>query len=165
MKELSAFEHSLLSHSNLPVDSTSNLPSIRAEPDSFEHPASPPQDPTQTSLENSEIVYKVDIQPNIVSVEEHRSVTNSPPQTVATVISDSTKKKESNPEYNHHQHQIKPAPTTKRPNVLFILADDLRPQLGVYGHKAVTPNLEKLSAAGITFERAHAQVAKMLCNL
>jgi hypothetical protein len=159
MKELSAFEHSLLSHSNLPVDSTINLPAIRAEPVSFEHPASPPQDPTQTSLENSEIVYKVDIQANIANVEEHQSVANSPP---LTVISDSTKKKELIPEYNH-QHQIKPAPT-KRPNVLFILADDLRPQLGVYGHKAVTPNLEKLSAAGITFERAHAQVAKILCN-
>ena len=45
-----------------------------------------------------------------------------------------------------------------RPNVLFILADDLRPQLGVYGRRAQTPNLDRLAEESITFERAYAQV-------
>lgn len=47
-----------------------------------------------------------------------------------------------------------------RPNILFIAVDDLRPQLGCYGNeKMITPNLDKLAAAGTLFERAYCQVA------
>lgn len=50
-----------------------------------------------------------------------------------------------------------------RPNVLFIVIDDLRPQLGCYGDTvAVTPNLDRLAARGTVFERAYAQQA--VCN-
>ena len=32
-----------------------------------------------------------------------------------------------------------------RPNVLFIMADDLRPELASYGSPALTPNLDRLA--------------------
>jgi arylsulfatase A-like enzyme len=48
-------------------------------------------------------------------------------------------------------------------NVLFIIADDLRPDLGCYGHPDVrSPNLDRLAASGLALERAYVQVA--LCN-
>ena len=48
----------------------------------------------------------------------------------------------------------------KRPNILFIGADDLRPELGCYGSKiAVTPNLDKLATEGLLFNRAYVQQA------
>ncbi len=46
-----------------------------------------------------------------------------------------------------------------RPNVLFIPVDDLRPQLGCYGRpETLSPNLDRLAAGGIVFERAYCQV-------
>jgi iduronate 2-sulfatase len=51
----------------------------------------------------------------------------------------------------------------KRPNVLFIAADDLRAELGVYGNSlAKTPNLDRLAQRGRLFTRAYCQQA--LCN-
>ena len=50
-----------------------------------------------------------------------------------------------------------------RPNVLFIAADDLRPDLGCYGSAgAKTPQLDALARRGVLFERAYAQQA--VCN-
>ena len=46
------------------------------------------------------------------------------------------------------------------PNVLFILADDIGyGDLGCYGGKLPTPNLDKLAASGMRFTDAHAPAA------
>jgi len=46
----------------------------------------------------------------------------------------------------------------ERPNVLFIMADDLCTALSGYGHpQCKTPNLDKLAATGTTFTRAYCQ--------
>ncbi|XP_057658384.1 plipastatin synthase subunit A [Diorhabda carinulata] len=48
----------------------------------------------------------------------------------------------------------------KRPNVLFIIVDDLRPSLECYGDKeAVTPNINKLASKSFVFKNAFAQQA------
>jgi iduronate 2-sulfatase len=48
-------------------------------------------------------------------------------------------------------------------NVLFIVADDLRPELGCYGVPGViTPNLDALAGRGVVFNRAYCQQA--VCN-
>jgi hypothetical protein len=52
--------------------------------------------------------------------------------------------------------------TTRALNVLYIVADDLRPQLASYGRGAVTPHLASLAARGVIFDRAYAQVT--VCN-
>ena len=40
----------------------------------------------------------------------------------------------------------------KRPNVLFISVDDLRPQLGCYGRpQTISPNLNRLASEGVIF--------------
>ncbi|MES2597329.1 MAG: sulfatase [Verrucomicrobiota bacterium] len=49
-----------------------------------------------------------------------------------------------------------------KPNVLFIMADDFRPEMGCYGSKALTPNLDKLAKRSVQFDRAYCQQA--VCN-
>lgn len=50
-----------------------------------------------------------------------------------------------------------------RPNVLFLIVDDLTTTLGCYGDRAAhTPHLDALAARGVRFERAYTQFA--LCN-
>lgn len=48
------------------------------------------------------------------------------------------------------------------PNVLFIMADDFRPELASYGSPAHTPNLDRLAKQGVQFDRAYCQQA--VCN-
>ncbi|MEI7807394.1 MAG: sulfatase [Verrucomicrobiota bacterium] len=51
------------------------------------------------------------------------------------------------------------AAAAPRPNVLFIVVDDLRPELGCYGNALIqTPNLDRLAADGMRFEHCYAQV-------
>ena len=47
---------------------------------------------------------------------------------------------------------------TARPNVLFVICDDLNCDLGAYGHPQVkSPNIDRLAARGRLFERAYCQ--------
>ena len=46
----------------------------------------------------------------------------------------------------------------KRPNVLFIAIDDLRPELGCYGaNHIISPNIDELASEGVLFTRAISQ--------
>lgn len=56
-----------------------------------------------------------------------------------------------------------PGNDERRLNVLFIAVDDLRPQLSCYGDPiAITPNIDRLAAHGMLFNRAYCQQA--VCN-
>ena len=55
-----------------------------------------------------------------------------------------------------------PEPARARPNVLVMLADDLRADLGYQGRAASTPHLDALARRSVRFERAHAQATT--CN-
>ena len=42
-----------------------------------------------------------------------------------------------------------------QPNVVLIVADDLRTELGLYGSPARTPNIDALASRGVAFSRAY----------
>ena len=57
-----------------------------------------------------------------------------------------------------------PGPTrvsaAKRPNVLLIVVDDLKPALGAYGDRiAKSPHIDRLARRGLVFDRAYANQA------
>ena len=56
------------------------------------------------------------------------------------------------------------ASAARRPNVLFLMSDDMRVELGCYGSRfhAQTPNLDKLAKSGVRFDRNYCQFP--LCN-
>jgi arylsulfatase A-like enzyme len=48
----------------------------------------------------------------------------------------------------------------ERPNILFIIVDDLRPELGCYGNTEIkTPNIDRLAREGLVFTQAYSQAA------
>jgi iduronate 2-sulfatase len=52
---------------------------------------------------------------------------------------------------------------SSRPNVLFIMSDDLNDDMATFDHPIVrTPNLERIAARGVRFDRAYSQYA--WCN-
>jgi hypothetical protein len=54
-------------------------------------------------------------------------------------------------------------PLAEQKNVLHVIVDDLRPQLGAYGrHDMHTPHVDALAAKSMVFDRAYVQVA--LCG-
>lgn len=55
------------------------------------------------------------------------------------------------------------ADTPLKPNILFIVFDDLRPELGCYGTPIVqSPNIDTLAKSSLVFDHAYVQLA--LCN-
>ena len=47
----------------------------------------------------------------------------------------------------------------EKPNVLFIIADDLRPELGTFGAAHIkSPNIDKLAENSAVFERAFCNI-------
>lgn len=48
---------------------------------------------------------------------------------------------------------------TESMNVLFIVADDMRPEMGCYGVEEIhTPNLDRLAATGVVFQNAYCNI-------
>ena len=61
--------------------------------------------------------------------------------------------------------KLQPTPTrnksTALKNVLYVMVDDLRAQLGCYGHNSTvhTPNVDRLAGTGTLFQHAYVQIA------
>lgn len=52
------------------------------------------------------------------------------------------------------------APKPAKPNILFLVSDDLRPELGCYGNTIIkTPNIDRMAQRGMVFNRAYCQQA------
>ena len=48
---------------------------------------------------------------------------------------------------------------SKKKNILFIMVDDLRPELNIYGqNKIISPNIDALAKSGVIFNRAYSNV-------
>src|SRR3712207_5327612 len=48
-----------------------------------------------------------------------------------------------------------PRANARRPNIIWILGEDMSPQLGCYGEPLIqTPNLDRMASAGARFEQA-----------
>ena len=59
-----------------------------------------------------------------------------------------------------HAADRSPTSSPSKPNVLFIIVDDLRPELGAYGHSEIkSPNIDALAKSGLVFDRAYCQQA------
>lgn len=60
--------------------------------------------------------------------------------------------------------QAAPSKSARKPNVLFLMADDMRVELGCYASMfhAKTPNLDALAKSGVRFDRNYCQFP--LCN-
>ncbi|MDP6444903.1 MAG: sulfatase [Pirellulaceae bacterium] len=53
---------------------------------------------------------------------------------------------------------VSPAVCQQKPNVLFLICDDLNCDIGCYGHPLVkTPRIDRLAARGVRFDRAYCQ--------
>ena len=51
-------------------------------------------------------------------------------------------------------------PDVRRPNVLFMMSDDLRTDLSIYGRAhVISPNFERLAKRAVVFDRAYNQLA------
>lgn len=52
-------------------------------------------------------------------------------------------------------HAADPPSTAVRPNIVWLIAEDMSPHFGCYGEQTIhTPNVDKLAANGVLFERA-----------
>ncbi len=57
-----------------------------------------------------------------------------------------------------HEIGIRPTEGAEKPNVLFLICDDLNCDLSCYGHPLVrSPNLDRLARRGVRFEHAYCQ--------
>ena len=62
--------------------------------------------------------------------------------------------------FGAHSDAEKSAQAEAKPNILFISVDDLRPDIGSYGHPvAQTPNIDSFSQSAMLFEQAYTQQA------
>ena len=59
-----------------------------------------------------------------------------------------------------HRRRNTTSARSRHPDVLLIIVDDLRPDLGAFGNKnAQTPHIDALAASAVTFTAAFAPVA------